>query len=83
MPASQRWQFIATGGPLFHPSDTGRSSGALRDLPFFLDRARLRAVTAGPKNRTRPTRITSVTNRFPTAGVETESAPGPGRLRQR
>jgi hypothetical protein len=32
-PAGQRWQLIATGGPLFHPSDTGRASGALRDLP--------------------------------------------------
>jgi hypothetical protein len=32
-PAGQRWQLIATGGPLFHPSDTGRSSGAFRDLP--------------------------------------------------
>jgi hypothetical protein len=32
-PASQRWQLIATGGPLFHPSDTGRASGAFRDLP--------------------------------------------------
>jgi hypothetical protein len=30
-PAGQRWQLIATGGPLFHPSDTGRSSGAFRD----------------------------------------------------
>lgn len=32
-PPRRRWQFIATGGPLFHPSDTGRSSGAFRDLP--------------------------------------------------
>lgn len=32
-PAGQRWQLIATGGPLFHPSDTGRLSGAFRDLP--------------------------------------------------
>jgi hypothetical protein len=32
-PADRRWQLIATGGPLFHPSDTGRSSGAFRDLP--------------------------------------------------
>jgi hypothetical protein len=32
-PGDQRWQFIATGGPLFHPSDTGRASGAFRDLP--------------------------------------------------
>lgn len=32
-PTGHRWQFIATGGPLFHPSDTGRSSGAFRDLP--------------------------------------------------
>lgn len=32
-PAGQRWQLIATGGPLFHPADTGRSSGAFRDLP--------------------------------------------------
>ena len=32
-PAGHRWQLTATGGPLFHPSDTSRSSGALRDLP--------------------------------------------------
>ena len=32
-PAGQRWQLTATGGPLFHPSDTRRSSGAFRDLP--------------------------------------------------
>jgi hypothetical protein len=32
-PAGHRWQMIATGGPVFHPSDTGRTSGALRDLP--------------------------------------------------
>ena len=32
-PGEHRWQFIATGGPLFHPSDTGRASGAFRDLP--------------------------------------------------
>jgi hypothetical protein len=32
-PPGRRWQLIATGGPVFHPSDTGRSSDALRDLP--------------------------------------------------
>ena len=32
-PAGRRWQFLATGGPLFHPSDTRRSSEAFRDLP--------------------------------------------------
>jgi hypothetical protein len=32
-PSGQRWQLTATGGPAFHPSDTGRSSAALRDLP--------------------------------------------------
>jgi len=32
-PAGRSWQFNATGGPAFHPSDTGRTSGALRDLP--------------------------------------------------
>jgi hypothetical protein len=32
-PAGRKWQLIATGGPLFHPSDTGRASAALRDLP--------------------------------------------------
>ena len=32
-PAGRRWQFSATGGPVFHPSDTGRASDALRDLP--------------------------------------------------
>lgn len=29
----RRWQFTATGGPMLHPSDTGLSSDALRDLP--------------------------------------------------
>ena len=32
-PGGHRWQLIATGGPMFHPSDTGRSSGAVRNLP--------------------------------------------------
>jgi hypothetical protein len=32
-PAGRRWQFSVAGGPMFHPSDTGRRSGALRDLP--------------------------------------------------
>jgi len=32
-PSGRRWQFTATGGPVFHPSDTGRDSAALRDLP--------------------------------------------------
>jgi hypothetical protein len=32
-PAGRRWQMIATGGPLFHPKDTGRASAAFRDLP--------------------------------------------------
>ena len=32
-PAGRRWQLTATGGPVFHPSDTGRVSDALRDLP--------------------------------------------------
>src|SRR5262245_21986691 len=32
-PPGKRWQLIATGGPLFHPSDTGHASGAFRDLP--------------------------------------------------
>ena len=32
-PAGRKWQFTATGGPALHPSNTGRSSGALRDLP--------------------------------------------------
>jgi hypothetical protein len=32
-PAGQRWQLTATGGPMFHPSDTRRASGAFRDLP--------------------------------------------------
>jgi hypothetical protein len=32
-PEGRRWQLIATGGPMFHPSDTGRASGAVRDLP--------------------------------------------------
>ena len=37
-PASHRWQFTATGGPMFHPADTGRASGALRDLPPEISR---------------------------------------------
>jgi hypothetical protein len=37
-PGAHRWQLIATGGPMFHPADTGRASGALRELPP--DRAR-------------------------------------------
>jgi hypothetical protein len=37
-PDRRRWQLIAMGGPMFHPSDTGRASGAVRDLPP--DRAR-------------------------------------------
>jgi hypothetical protein len=32
-PVGRVWQVTATGGPAFHPSDTGRSSSALRDLP--------------------------------------------------
>ncbi len=32
-PPGRRWQVTATGGPSFHPNDTGRSSGAVRDLP--------------------------------------------------
>jgi hypothetical protein len=32
-PPGARWQLNATGGPVFHPRDTQRSSGALRDLP--------------------------------------------------
>jgi hypothetical protein len=38
-PAGQRWQLIATGGPLFHPSDSRRASGAFRDLPPDTQRA--------------------------------------------
>jgi hypothetical protein len=37
-PSGRRWQFIATGGPMFHPADTGRASGAFRDLPPDTDR---------------------------------------------
>lgn len=32
-PPGRRWQVTVTGGPTFHPSDTGRASDALRDLP--------------------------------------------------
>ena len=32
-PPGHRWQLTATGGPMFHPSDTHRASGAFRDLP--------------------------------------------------
>jgi hypothetical protein len=37
-PAGRPWQIVATGGPTFHPSDTGRASGAIRDLPPARDR---------------------------------------------
>lgn len=45
-PVGRKWQFTATGGPSFHPSDTGRSSGALRDLPATRQRVGY-AVKAG------------------------------------
>jgi hypothetical protein len=32
-PPGRKWQLTATGGPSFHPKHTGRSSGAVRDLP--------------------------------------------------
>jgi hypothetical protein len=32
-PQARQWQLSMAGGPTFHPSDTARSSGALRDLP--------------------------------------------------
>ena len=32
-PPGKHWQLSATGGPVFHPSNTGRVSNALRDLP--------------------------------------------------
>jgi hypothetical protein len=32
-PRDAKWQFTATGGPSFHPENTGRSSDAVRDLP--------------------------------------------------
>jgi hypothetical protein len=32
-PPGKKWQLTATGGPSFHPSDTGRTSDAVRDLP--------------------------------------------------
>jgi hypothetical protein len=32
-PRSHRWQILVAGGPSFHPSDTGRSSSAVRELP--------------------------------------------------
>jgi len=37
-PPGKKWQLNATGGPVFHPSDTGLSSDALRDLPPTTDR---------------------------------------------
>ena len=39
LPASHHWQMVVTGGPLFHPADTGRSSDAFRDLPPEMSRA--------------------------------------------
>src|SRR5262249_63437 len=38
-PADDRWRLTATGGPIFHPSDSGRTSAALRDLPADTRRA--------------------------------------------
>jgi hypothetical protein len=32
-PSGRMWQLTATGGPAFHPVNTGRASAALRDLP--------------------------------------------------
>jgi hypothetical protein len=32
-PHGRAWQFTATGGPSFHPTNSGRASGAFRDLP--------------------------------------------------
>jgi hypothetical protein len=32
-PPQKRWQVSVAGGPTFHPKTTGRTSGALRDLP--------------------------------------------------
>jgi hypothetical protein len=32
-PSGGAWQLSVAGGPMFHPSNTGRSSGAIRDLP--------------------------------------------------
>jgi hypothetical protein len=32
-PPGRRWQLSFAGGPMFHPTNTGRSSGAFRDLP--------------------------------------------------
>ena len=45
-PRGRKWQLTATGGPAFHPSDTGRASTALRDLPAARDRVGY-AVKAG------------------------------------
>lgn len=32
-PVGRKWRLTAAGGPSFHPSDTGRTSDALRNLP--------------------------------------------------
>ena len=32
-PSGRKWQLTATGGPMFHPANSGLSSDALRDLP--------------------------------------------------
>ena len=32
-PRGRAWQLSAAGGPTMHPSDSGRSSAAVRDLP--------------------------------------------------
>ena len=51
-PGGRRWQLIATGGPLFHPSDTGRTSVALRDLPGNQERKlRVQSCAVGVARR--------------------------------
>ena len=42
-PTGRPWQLSLAGGPMIHPSDTGRSSGALRDLPASLRRGATRS----------------------------------------
>jgi hypothetical protein len=37
-PPGKKWQLTATGGPSFHPENSGRSSDAIRDLPATTDR---------------------------------------------
>jgi hypothetical protein len=45
-PRGKRWQFTVAGGPIFRPTDSARSSDALRDLPATTNRVSYAVRTA-------------------------------------